>query len=316
MKRFHDYLCHQLKGGGMEIIMKIIYTFPDNFLYYECSECNGLCCNLNAILIFKNEQIEKIDNIQYLREYMIYGNEKTKLVCGKKCWFLKRNKCSLSNNTKPLGCKMYPINVWKLDNKNIIADIIPCPNISISSSHGMRYCDNESYIYEYVNEYTIKNGRFQEKIKLSNNFDIEKKLVLYETWKTEFFKKSGLENNTDNVIKILFAQIPVSPVVFYLEKIDYDELYNLYWTLYLEMKRSDFSDNIYNLFIALRNATIKNVLYRYYFPYNKTIYNRMNETDRDFYKDLYENRCECMIIKEKVFDMFYFQKESIWRLHK
>lgn len=294
--------------------MKIIYTFPDNSLYYNCLACSGLCCNLNATLIFKPEQIENSPYKKYLREYSMYEKNRIQVVCGKKCWFLKKDKCSLKEKEKPVGCKLYPVNVWKLDEEILVADIIPCPQMFYSQEMGIRYDETKRLIEELDMLIDIPHGKFAKNICINENINIKAQLEKYIKWRDKMFKDS-FENSQDDLIKIFFAQIPLSPVIFNIEDISYNEVFVFYWNLYKKIQKEGIFDNLYNLFVLLRNATIKHVLYMKYFPVNKKVYSNLDYNVKIEYCHLYEKIQDNLLqSKEKIFDLFYYAAGTEWRL--
>lgn len=88
--------------------MKLISAIPDGLMGYNCSKCNGLCCNLNSTLVFNSKIVLKNEIVKLIGDYITFKNDNIYVSCGKKCWFLNNDRCSLEDNVKPIGCKFYP----------------------------------------------------------------------------------------------------------------------------------------------------------------------------------------------------------------
>lgn len=234
--------------------------------------------------------------------------------CGKKCWFLKNNHCILEEKNKPLGCKMYPVNVWKLTENLIVADVIPCPHMNLSEVKKIKYSDAADIILDFESSFGIAEGNLNKRIVRKESFDIHAKIKKYEQWKLSFIRHTELQkdNEQDRIIKMLFTQVAIVPVIFFAPLDKLDDLFDYYMKNYIRLKTMGLFDNIYNYYIIIRNNTIKHTIYKHYFPYNKRVYEHLSNADRQKYCKIYETGNIKESEQEDLYNIFFNSEGTQW----
>lgn len=266
--------------------VKVYYVF-DKKIEYSCSTCGGLCCNLNANLRFSKKQIEEA-NFIWLRDYFYKVDNIYFLKTPKQCWFLKNKQCSLKKN-KPLGCKLYPINLYKINNNIIVAEIIPCPSMYFNDKN-LPKIHYENDIKEYIENFEI------------SYYSKKHKLFIEEISDMEFLNKLQLINEyleqiqVKDIFEMLIKQIFVHPII--LKIIDITNFYSILndFILIKNMLADYVSSNIQNQYILLNSYFYKYILFKYYTPLINKKINAKVSCVEDFYN------MESYIIFNKIYN--------------
>lgn len=234
--------------------MKIIYSFKQNTYQYDCSACNGICCNICGKLKITRNQLLMKDFLKYV-EFCEKEKDHYLISIPKKCWFIKNSKCILGDS-KPLCCKLYPVEMYKLYNLAIIAEIMPCPTMKIGSSG---ICNVDEDIEKYSEEFDIPNHALCSIISINKKVDLEKIIERKEKIMIKYMNSSSL-------ILSLFSQLLFYPPMLFLDDNQLEDIYIIYTNSYNKLK-TEF-DNEMNLYIYLRSKCIRYVLKEYYIPLN------------------------------------------------
>ncbi|SFQ58440.1 hypothetical protein [Streptococcus equinus] len=181
----------------------IYFAFFDNLIEYDCKICQGVCCNVNNIMLLdKNSAniIKKDEKFSLISDFVTTKDDNSYLSCGKSCWFHTENGCSAARRgiNKPLTCLLYPLKLRKIMNTYVVS-YQPCPtyDLKYNGKKTIKYSEVEDIICEYIltgvpvanSKVNISKQRFyfeldyQEKLKNRIDFslcsDRELKALIY-----------------------------------------------------------------------------------------------------------------------------------------
>lgn len=293
--------------------MIIVHSYFDGLYNYDCAKCGGMCCNVNTNLIFNKDQVKGIKNFEVLSEYTLKKGNSVQVNCGKKCWFLNDRSCGLSEKEKPIGCELYPVNFWKMADEIVVAEIIPCPTLKFDNKENITYDRVENRISTFNNWFGINKCSFVSKILEINPDDLKNKIFIYEQWKKKLFSELQIIEQDSNitVLRSLVTQIIIHPIVYNLDKNKWDVVKKIYNSNLLKIEKTQYGNNLYSMYALARNQTLKEVLFKNYFPCNKKTYEELSENNKELYLNIYKG---IGIEKEKIFDLFYNKKGTIWKV--
>lgn len=234
--------------------MEIIYSFSRNKYKYDCAECCGICCNICGELLITKKQLIS-NEFKFYWDYCKKNGENYKITIPKKCWFLKNNACKLGEQ-KPIPCKLYPVEVYKLYDKLIIAELNPCPYIKISNNE-IDFGETTTIINEYKDAFGISNHYLCEKISLPLKFDLEGTIKRREKNIYRYFVE-------ENLMISLFSQIVFYPPLVFLDDNELNLVFN-YYCKELKRIKSNF-DNYSTLYTYIKMKCLKFVICNFYEP--------------------------------------------------
>lgn len=293
--------------------MKLFFLFPDNMLEYNCFLCNGVCCNLNASLQFYQEQTEKIKNFEYLEDYTKSKNGLYTLRCGKKCWFLKKNKCSLDYFCKPIDCSLYPASFWRLENY-IFCEIIPCPNLKLSNNNNIKYSEIKTISERYLKYFPLYEHTYCKNINYKNKIVTIEKLESIEKWKIYLYDFIIKYNDEiKKIMLLLFTQVLAHPIVWNTLEDTKVEIFETYLKFCDKYLNSRYAANIYNIYILVRNEILKYVLNVYYFPINKNILKILSFEEKNSLRIFISNKGNIKL-DYAIFKKFFDKNDTKWEV--
>ena len=183
------------------ISKKLHFTFLDDFITYNCNECQGVCCHVNNHIVLDTYSTQKIKNkYSSLSDFISQYNGVNMLNCGKNCWFLSNKGCIVGKLglNKPPTCQLYPLQILDAE-EYLIISYRPCPSYDLGSNkQSIRYNDSEVIVKKYIETgvairkftSTISDKRIREEVEYQEKFKKDILLKMFhEGLELELLKK-------------------------------------------------------------------------------------------------------------------------------